>query len=74
MNDISDEQALVEKYNYPIFSKAHYQPWMRFDVSPPILQRAPDFPLWKLEDGSEMPLSAVWSAHKFTIVEFGSFT
>jgi hypothetical protein len=44
-----------------------------FDTSPPLGQKAPDFPLWEL-DGSETRLSAVWSRHTYTIVEFGSFT
>ena len=46
---------------------------MNFAASPALGQPAPDFPLWHL-DGSETRLSAIWSRHTFTIVEFGSFT
>ena len=41
---------------------------------PKIGEKAPDFPLWQLEDGAETSLSAVWSSHMYTVVEFGSFT
>lgn len=46
---------------------------MKFEESPPLGKPAPDFSLWDLE-GRETRLSAVWSAHTYTIVEFGSFT
>jgi hypothetical protein len=46
---------------------------MNFDASPPLGQRAPDFPLWDL-DGDETRLSTVWPRHVYTVVEFGSFT
>lgn len=64
---------LLARYNYDSFVPAKFEPWMRFDESPPLGKVAPDFPLWPLE-GGESSLSAVWSAHTSTIVEFGSFT
>ncbi len=64
---------LLIRYNYDEFVPAKFEPWMRFDESPPLGSKAPDFPLWTLE-GGETTLSALWSAHSYTIVEFGSFT
>ncbi len=60
-------------YNYPSFVPENFEPWMRFHLSPPVGEAAPDFPLWDL-DGAETSLAATWSAHKYTVVEFGSFT
>lgn len=64
---------LIARYNYDEFVPAKFEPWMNFAASPALGQPAPDFPLWHL-DGSETRLSAIWSQHTFTIVEFGSFT
>lgn len=64
---------LLSRYNYDAFVPEKFEPWMRFDASPPLGQSAPDFPLWQL-DGTETRLSAIWSQHTYTIVEFGSFT
>jgi len=64
---------LIARYNYDAFVPEKFMPWMRFDQSPPLGQKAPDFPLWHL-DGRETRLSEVWSQHNYTIVEFGSFT
>lgn len=64
---------LIQRYNYDEFVPEKYEPGMRFDESPPLGTPAPDFPLWDLE-GAETRLSAIWSAHAYTIVEFGSFT
>jgi len=63
-----------ERYNYATFAPEHFEPLMRFEASPPLGQPAPDFPLWQMEDGAATRLSAIWSQHKFTVVEFGSFT
>lgn len=63
----------VARYNYDEFVPEKFEPWMRFDESPPLGAAAPDFPLWTLE-GEETRLSAVWTANSYTIVEFGSFT
>ena len=68
-----DDSDLVSRYNYDEFVPSKFQPWMRFDASPPLGQPAPDFPLWTLE-GSETRLSEVWSRYAYTVVEFGSFT
>ena len=64
---------LLSRYNYDAFIPQNFEPWMNFDASPPLGQPAPDFPLWSL-DGDEIRLSAIWSRHTYTIVEFGSFT
>jgi hypothetical protein len=64
---------LLARYNYAEFTKTTVLPWLRFDRSPPLGQRAPDFPLWHL-GGPETRLREVWSASEYTIVEFGSFT
>ncbi len=67
------EHDLLAHYNYDVFVPAKFEPWMRFEASPPLGQPAPDFPLWHL-DGSETRLSEIWSRHTYTVVEFGSFT
>ena len=68
-----NNSELVTKYNYDAFVPEKFGPWLRFDASPPLGEVAPDFPLWEL-DGAETRLSAVWSQHTYTVVEFGSFT
>ena len=72
---------LLTRYNYDEFVPAKFEPWLRFDHSPPLGGPAPDFPLWHLDpsgrgasSGRETSLSAIWSHHTYTIVEFGSFT
>jgi hypothetical protein len=67
------EPDLLSRYNYAEFIPAKFQPWLNFESSPSLGQPAPDFPLWHL-DGNETRLSTIWSAHTYTIVEFGSFT
>jgi hypothetical protein len=69
MNDID----LVSRYNYDEFTPEKVLPWLNFESSPTIGQKAPDFPLWHL-DQTETSLSQIWSSHKYTVVEFGSFT
>ena len=64
---------LLSRYNYDAFIPSNFEPWMNFDDSPSLGAPAPDFPLWHL-DGGETRLSAIWSRHAYTIVEFGSFT
>lgn len=64
---------LLTRYNYDAFIPANFEPWMRFNESPPLGEPAPDFPLWHLDE-RETTLSAIWSQHAYTIVEFGSFT
>lgn len=68
------EKDLLTKYNYDSFIPDNFTPWMRFDESPSLGTKCPDFPLWKLEDQSETTLHEICSAHLYTIVEFGSFT
>lgn len=67
------DAEIVSRYNYDSFVPAKFEPWMRFEQSPPLGKLAPDFALWPLA-GGETTLSAIWSAHTYTIVEFGSFT
>lgn len=64
---------LITGYNYDEFIPAKYVPWMRFSESPKLGEKAPDFPLWTLDE-EETSLSAIWKANMFTVVEFGSFT
>jgi hypothetical protein len=71
-NELTD-LTLVERYNYDIFTPEKFEPWMNFPSSPRLGLEAPDFPLWQL-DGSETRLFDLFSSHRFTILEFGSFT
>ncbi|NKQ35811.1 MAG: hypothetical protein HF973_09375 [Chloroflexi bacterium] len=64
---------IITRYNYDEFTREKVFPLLDFDNSPPLGEKAPDFPLWHL-DGTETSLSAIWSQHLYTIVEFGSFT
>ena len=64
---------LVARYNYDEFTAEKVLPWLSFEESPPLGQKAPDFPLWQL-DGEETSLGEIWSRHRYTVVEFGSFT
>ncbi len=64
---------LVTRYNYDEFVPAKFMPWLNFENSPSLGEKAPDFPLWTL-DRAETSLRAIWSAHTFTVIEFGSFT
>ena len=67
------DDDLIRSYNYDEFTPEKVFHLLRFDQSPPIGEKAPDFPLWDLE-GRETSLSATWKQHTFTVVEFGSFT
>jgi len=64
---------LLTAYNYDSFIPENFIPWMKFDESPPLGKRGPDFPLWHLDE-TETSLSQVLRQHAYTIVEFGSFT
>lgn len=64
---------LLTRYNYDEFVPEKFGRWMRFDESPAVGQRAPDFPLTHL-DGTTARLSDIWASYTYTIVEFGSFT
>lgn len=46
---------------------------MRFDESPPLGERGPNFPVWGV-DGERVLLSDIWGDYLYTVVEFGSFT
>jgi hypothetical protein len=65
---------LAARYNYDEFTPEKFDPWMGFDSSPELGEKAPDYTLWELENRSETSLSEIWSQHNFTVVEFGSFT
>ena len=67
------DAELIARYNYDEFTGPKVMPWMRFESSPPLGRPGPDFPLWHL-DGRPATLSEIWSEHRYTIVEFGSFT
>lgn len=69
-----NDDDLLRRYNYDEFIPAKFEPWLNFEASPPLGQPAPDFPLWRLEDGAQTRLSAIWSSYLYTLVEFGSFT
>lgn len=64
---------LLTRYNYNSFTPEKFEPWLNFESSPKTGSTAPDFPVWDL-DQTATRLSAVWSQHDFTVVEFGSFT
>ncbi|MCA9983515.1 MAG: hypothetical protein KDE59_04450 [Anaerolineales bacterium] len=64
---------LITRYNYDAFVPDKFMPWMRFEESPPVGQKAPSFPLWRLDE-TETSLEELWSSHLYTVVEFGSFT
>ena len=65
---------IAARYNYADFVPGKFDQFMHYDKSPVLGEPGPDAPLWKLEDRSETTLSAVWSSHALTVVEFGSFT
>ncbi len=67
------EPTLITQYNYDEFVPAKFEPWLNFANSPALGEKAPDFPLWTLDE-EEIRLSDVWSQHVYTVVEFGSFT
>lgn len=64
---------LLRRYNYDSFIPENFEQWMQFHNSPKLGEAAPDFPLTHL-DGQKVLLSEIWSAHAYTVVEFGSFT
>lgn len=70
---MTDETTLSKKYNYDSFTPQNFQPWLRFDDSPPLGERGPNFSLWTLNK-EKVVLSDLWGEHLYTIVEFGSYT
>jgi hypothetical protein len=38
-----DKKDLLDLYNYDAFIPENFQPWMNFEVSPPVEEPAPDF-------------------------------
>ena len=64
---------LITRYNYDAFVPHKFGPWLRFEESPPLGEKGPDFPLTRL-DNSQTTLSEILAEYTFTIVEFGSFT
>jgi hypothetical protein len=67
------DNGLIARYNYDSFVPEKFGPWMRFDESPALGERGPDFSLWQL-DGPQTSLHAICQPHPYTVVEFGSFT
>jgi hypothetical protein len=68
------DSDLVQRYNYDEFVPEKFEPWLNFEAGPALGQPAPSFPLWRLDDGAETSLQAIWAEHMYTIVELGSFT
>lgn len=66
-------QDPTSRYNYDSFVPSKFGPWLNFEESPPLGEKAPDFPLWGL-DATETSLGDLWTEHTHTVVEFGSFT
>jgi hypothetical protein len=66
------EQDRIAYYNYSVFGRQAFE-MLRWENSPAIGKPAPDFPVWDI-DGNETTLSAIWSQHTYTVIEFGSFT
>lgn len=62
-----------DRYNYPTFVRKYFEPLMRFDESPPLAEPGADFPLLTLS-GESTSLAEQWSAQRYLVVEFGSFT
>jgi hypothetical protein len=67
------DSGITLAYNYDQFTPEKVLPWLNFGKSPSLGQPAPDFPLWHL-DGLQTSLSEIWSQHRLTVIEFGSFT
>jgi hypothetical protein len=68
-----NDKDLISDYNYDVFTPEKVMPWLNFESSPVLGERAPDFPLWHL-NGDETSLSQIWASRTYTVVEFGSFT
>lgn len=66
-------EDLLTRYNYDAFVPAKFEPWMRFDQSPALGSRTPDFQLLTLK-GEETSLMKTLNQAPYTVVEFGSFT
>ncbi len=64
---------LLEKYNYAEFVPASFGPWLRFHESPPVGSEIQNFDLWQM-DKTRTSLSDVLARHRYTVIEFGSFT
>ena len=67
------DSELLRKYNYDAFIPDNFDPWTRFDESPLLGSRVDDYPLWTLERAQTSLLTEI-KKHRFTVVEFGSFT
>ncbi|RMH17374.1 MAG: hypothetical protein D6696_15880 [Acidobacteria bacterium] len=68
------DPELLTRYNYDEFVPEKFEPWMRFEESPPLGRRAPSFPLWRLDGGERVELRQLWRAYRYLVLEFGSFT
>ena len=68
------DDDLLERYNYPEFIPANFEPWANFDNSPALGTKVADFPLWQQVDRREIRLLALLKQNQYTVVEFGSFT
>ncbi len=68
------DAELLRRYNYDAFVPEKFEPWMQFDQSPPLGEKAPSFPLWQLADQNQTDLAELWKQQSYLVVEFGSFT
>jgi hypothetical protein len=66
------DEDRIAYYNYAVFGRQAFK-MLSWENSPAIGKPAPDFPVWDI-DGNETTLSAIWSQHTYTVIEFGSFT
>lgn len=70
---MESDDKVIEQYNYDTFTRENLLRWTKSSDIPGVGEEAPDFPLWQM-DGQKTSLSEIWSAHLYTVVEFGSFT
>lgn len=68
-----EETNSLPDYNYDSFVPEKFEPWMRFDQSPPLGERGPNSTLYTLDE-EKILLSDIWGDSLYTVVEFGSFT
>jgi len=66
------EQDRISYYNYSVFGQQAFE-MLNWENSPAIGKPATDFPVWDM-NGKQTSLSAAWSQHTYTVIEFGSFT
>lgn len=63
----------AERYNYVDFVAEVVHPMLRFEASPRLGTKVPDFELLTLDE-TPTRLSHWWANREYLVVEFGSFT